>query len=195
MPQSSVINDIDINSRISLESIFNRVAPLEIDLGCGKGRFLSVHASRYPEINFIGIERKQKRVEKVDKKLQRLKLDNVRLIRIEAEYFIENMLPDNCLTTLYIYFPDPWPKRKHQRRRIFSPDFMNTLTRILTRQGIVHLATDHDDYFEQMKKVVAGDDRFTETTPYVPGEEERSEFETTFLKLGKQANRLSFRLR
>lgn len=193
MPKSSVITDLDITSRISPELIFNRNAPLAIDLGCGKGRFLSVHASRHPEINFIGIEIKLKRIEKVDKKIQRLELENVRLMRIEAAYFIENMLPDNSLSTLYIYYPDPWPKRKHQRRRIFSPEFMNSLVRILTPQGVVHLATDHDDYFEQMKKVVSGDDRFTETIPYVPDDEERSEFETTFLKIGKKANRLSFK--
>jgi len=173
--------------------MFDRSAPLEVDLGCGKGRFLSVHASRCPERNFIGVERKMDRVRKVEKKLDRLGLTNVRLLRIEAAYFIEHLLPDACLDVLYIFYPDPWPKRRHNRRRLFSPDFMNSLTRVLSPQGIVHLSTDHLDYFDHMTKVVAKDERFVEAEPYVPDDEERTEFETTFLKLGQKANRLSFR--
>ncbi len=195
MPDEPVVLDLDINKPISPSEIFSRTAPLEIDLGCGKGRFLSVHASRHPERNFIGIERKLKRVRKVEKKVNRLDLNNVRLVRIEAAYFVEHMLPDSCLDVLYIFYPDPWPKRRHNRRRLFSPQFMSSLIRVLTPDGIVHLATDHTDYFEQMTRLVAADDRFAEAEPYVPDDEERTEFETTFLKLGKKANRLSFKLR
>ena len=194
MPEEPVVLEVDINSKISPTELFGRKAPLEIDLGCGKGRFLSVHASRFPERNFIGIERKQKRVSKVEKKIDRLELTNARLIRIEAAYFVERMLPDSCLDVLYIFYPDPWPKRRHNRRRLFAPPFMDSLTRVLSKDGIVHLATDHLDYFDQMTKVVAADDRFVEAEPYVPDDEERTEFETTFLKLGKKANRLSFKL-
>jgi tRNA (guanine-N7-)-methyltransferase len=192
VPSSPVILDIDIEKTLSPETIFCRQAPLEVDLGCGKGRFLSIHASRCPERNFIGIERKSDRVKKVERKVDRLDLSNVRIIRIEAAYFIENLLPDKCLSTLYIFYPDPWPKRKHLRRRIFSPTFMDSLTRILRPDGIVHLATDHVDYFEQMTRVVTGDDRFVASQPYVPDEEERTEFEAIFRKQGKQPNRISF---
>jgi len=190
-----VVLQVDIQKPISPSEVFGRQAPLEIDLGCGKGRFLSVHASRHPDRNFIGIERKIERARRTAKKAERLGLSNVRLIRIEASYFIERMLPDKCLDVLYIFYPDPWPKRRHNRRRLFAPPFMDSLTRVLAPEGVVHLSTDHEDYFEQMTKVVAKDERFTETAPYVPDDEERTEFETTFLKLGKKANRLSFRLR
>jgi tRNA (guanine-N7-)-methyltransferase len=195
VPEEPVVIEVDINKAISPSELFGRQAPLEIDLGCGKGRFLSVHASRHPERNFIGIERKLKRVRKVEKKINRLELSNARLIRIEAAYFVEKMLPDSCLDVLYIFYPDPWPKRRHNRRRLFAPQFMDSLTRVLSKDGIVHLATDHLDYFDQMTKVVGADDRFVEAEPYVPDDEERTEFETTFLKLGKKANRLSFTLR
>jgi tRNA (guanine-N7-)-methyltransferase len=193
MQATPVILNIDLEERLSPETIFGRNAPLEVDLGCGKGRFLSVHASRVPEHDFIGIERKLKRVIKVERKAERLELQNVRMIRIEAAYFVERILPDACLSVLYIFYPDPWPKRKHLRRRLFSPTFMDSLVRVLTPDGIVHLATDHADYFEHMTKVVSADSRFIAAEPYVPDEEERSEFETTFRKLGQRANRLSFR--
>lgn len=195
MPEQSVVLPVAIDKPVCPNEIFGRKAPLEIDLGCGKGRFLSVHASRYPERNFIGIERKMKRVRKVEKKVNRLGLDNVRLTRIEASFFVQNLLPDSCLDVLYIFYPDPWPKRRHHSRRLFAPPFMDSLTRVLSPDGVVHLATDHTDYFEQMKKTVAADDRFIAAEPYVPDEEERTEFETTFLKLGKKANRLSFKQR
>ncbi len=193
MAPDSVILDIDRETRISPDELFSRKAPLEVDLGCGKGRFLSVHASRSPERDFIGIEIKLKRVRKVERKVERLDLENVRLLRVEASHFIEHMLPDACLSTLYIFYPDPWPKRRHLRRRLFSPSFMSSLLRVMTHDGVIHLATDHEDYFSHMTKLVSSDDRFEEAQPYVPDEEERSEFETTFRKLGKQANRLSFR--
>lgn len=193
MVPGSIIVDIQPDALISLDTLFSRKAPLEVDLGCGKGRFLSVHASRTPERNFIGIEIKLKRVRKVERKVERLELQNVRLLRTEASHFIEHMLPDACLSTLYIFYPDPWPKRRHQERRLFSPSFMNSLLRVMTPDGVIHLATDHEDYFNHMTKLVSNDDRFKEAEPYVPDEEERTEFETTFRNLGKKANRLSFR--
>lgn len=193
MPEKFVITDLDPDKPVSLSAFFGRNAPLEIDLGCGKGRFLAARASKIPSANFIGIERKMDRVRRVEKKIHRLQLSNVRIIRVEAELFMGTLLPALCLSTLYTFYPDPWPKRRHHTRRLFSPDFMNSLARVLVPEGTVHAATDHLDYFEHIIKLVEGDPRFARVEPFVPDEEERTEFETIFLKLGFAANRISFR--
>src|SRR5215467_3421841 len=107
-----------ILGRIPLEQLFPKVQPLEVELGSGDGSFLVNYARLHPEHNFLGVERLLGRIRKMDKKGRRAGLANLRGIRIESAYFLEYLLPRHSATALHIYFPDPWPKRKHRRHRL-----------------------------------------------------------------------------
>lgn len=177
---------------LSVDALFGTGGPIEVDVGCGKGRFLMAKARKNPGVPFLGIDKRLKRIEKVDRKVCREGLRNVRLLLAEAAEVIEERLPPLSVQTFYIFFPDPWPKRRHHRRRLFSGDFIDALHRTLLPEGRVNLATDDEDYYRQIRKLLAGDARFVEAAPYLPTEDETTEFETTFVTLGSRIHRCSF---
>lgn len=146
--------------RLSLAQMFAQVQPLEVELGSGDGSFLAQWAAAYPDRNFLGVERLLGRLRKLDRKAQRAGLANVQLMRIEAAYFLEFLLPPLSVRALHVYFPDPWPKRKHRRHRLVNERFTELAARVLTPQGVVYLRTDDADYFTQMREVFAADQRF-----------------------------------
>src|SRR5882672_6891700 len=144
-----------ILQRIELTNIFPRAQPVEVELGSGDGSFLAEYAARHPEHNFIGVERLLGRIRKMDRKGLRSGLRNLLGIRIESSYFLEYLLPPNSATALHIYFPDPWPKRKHRRHRLINERFPALARQALAPGGKVYLRTDDQDYFEQMVAVFA----------------------------------------
>ncbi|HTD85068.1 MAG TPA: tRNA (guanosine(46)-N7)-methyltransferase TrmB, partial [Candidatus Binatia bacterium] len=99
------------------------------------------------------VERLLGRIRKVERKAKRAGLTNVSLMRIEAYYFLEYLLPRQSLVALHVYFPDPWPKRKHRKNRLLNEAFAETCTRVLAPGGTVYLRTDDADYFQQMQSV------------------------------------------
>jgi tRNA (guanine-N7-)-methyltransferase len=141
---------------IPLAALFVRNAPLDVELGSGDGSFLVAYAAAHPERNFLGVERLLGRLRKTDRKGRRAGLANLRLLRIEAAYFLEYLLPDQSVTALHVYFPDPWPKRKHTKHRLINERFASLAARVLVPGGQVYLRTDHADYFTQMRQVFAG---------------------------------------
>ncbi len=144
-----------ILERIDLGKLFPKPQPLEVELGSGDGSFLVEYAHRHPERNFIGVERLLGRIRKLDRKGRRAGLSNLRGLRIESAYFLEYLLPAHSTTALHIYFPDPWPKRKHRRHRLINERFPALAQHTLVPGGIVFLRTDDEDYFEQMLQVFA----------------------------------------
>ncbi len=152
-------------------------APLVVDLGFGMGRFLLNHAARHPHHRFLGIEHKLRRVRKMDKKLLRAGLQHVRLLRVEGYYATRHLLPVASVDVFFIYFPDPWPKKRHHGNRIFSPEFVDALHRVVKAEGVVHFATDHGPYAEEVIGLIAGDPRFAQRAVYEPTDDERSDFE------------------
>jgi tRNA (guanine-N7-)-methyltransferase len=173
--------------------MYPREAPLEIEIGCGKGRFLLARARACPGHNYLGIDRLLVRLRKASKKIVREGLANVRLLRIEARYAVQYLLPPGCASCVYVLFPDPWPKRRHHRRRLFCPEFLDPLHAVLAKDGRVHVATDHMPYFEEIRALVAGDTRFCSIDPFVPAESERTGFELIFVNQGARIGRCSFR--
>jgi tRNA (guanine-N7-)-methyltransferase len=140
---------------------------LEVELGSGDGSFLAQFAAAHPQRNFIGVERLLGRLRKIERKSQRLGLSNVRGMRIEAAYFLEFLLPLGATSALHIYFPDPWPKRKHRKHRLINERFPALAHAALVAGGVVYLRTDDADYFAQMQAVFAGSPLFRpiETPP------------------------------
>jgi tRNA (guanine-N7-)-methyltransferase len=176
---------------IRLETFFDTTRPFEIDVGCGKGRFLLARAAKNPGTNFLGVDRMLRRIRKVDNKARRRGLTNVRLLRMEAFYAIIHMVPADSVSAYYILFPDPWPKKRHHDHRLFNEDFLNALHRTLVAEGQLHFSTDHLPYFEEVKAILAADKRFAEVPAFEPTEDERSDFELYYIR-HKKIGRCSF---
>lgn len=179
---------------IDPSELFPSGAPLEVDLGCGKGRFLLSRATAYPQINYLGIDRMLKRIRKIDRKASRRGLDNIRLLRMEAYYAVLHLVPRRSVSTYYIFFPDPWPKKRHHKNRLFDPSFMDALVQTLCDRGKVHIATDHAAYFEEIETLLEADQRFERTEPFIPTPDEKTDFELLFEDRFK-TNRISVQLR
>lgn len=192
--QSSLLPSESGPKPLDLEKAFNRPGPLklEVDLGCGKGRFLLARASAHRNTCFLGVDRRRPRIEKVGRAVQRSGLENVRLICAEVFVTVTNLIPENSVSTYYIFFPDPWPKRRHHRRRLFNPEFLDAVSRTLRQEGQMHVATDHLDYFSIIKNLLTVDHRWTEIEPFIPAENERTNFELVFLGQAKPIGRCSF---
>jgi tRNA (guanine-N7-)-methyltransferase len=143
-----------IVDRANWSSVFGRIAPLEIDFGCGEGAFLLQRARKFPERNFLGTERLAGRVEKVCRAADRERLENVRLLRLESAYTAEYLLPAESVAVAHVLFPDPWPKRAHQSRRLIQDGFVEAVHRALEPGGQLHLKTDDLPYFQWMLRVM-----------------------------------------
>ena len=149
-----------IIERINVAQLFPAEQPLEVELGCGDSSFLVEYARRHGERNFIGVERLLGRIRKLDRKGRRAGLTNVCGVRIESAYFLEYLLPPHAAVALHVYFPDPWPKRKHRRHRLISERFPALAAQALAPGGMVYLRTDDEDYFAQMLGVFAASPAF-----------------------------------
>jgi len=160
LPESQV-------ARLDLVQLFGRNAPLHVDLGCGDGSFLCEMAQKFPKRNFLGIERLTKRVEKVRRKAD--KIENVRVLRADTLFAVRDLLPESSVGTFYLLFPDPWPKRRHQFRRVFTRDFLDAIAVALEQEGIVRVATDQLDYFRQIERLSRAHLQF-EVVPAFPDE-------------------------
>ncbi|MCH9022614.1 MAG: tRNA (guanosine(46)-N7)-methyltransferase TrmB, partial [Planctomycetes bacterium] len=141
--------DLDnLCSHMDLERVFSRSAPLHLEVGSGKGTFLVNQARALPDVNFLGIEWANKFYRYSVDRLQRWQLENVRVVRVDATDFIRLHLPDESVELYHIYFPDPWPKKRHHRRRFFNEDNMGQVLRTLIAGGILQVATDYQEYYE-----------------------------------------------
>jgi len=120
---------------IDLAQVFPRSGFLEVDIGCGDGAFLVARAEQFPERNFLGLEKLAGRVRRGCKKASRVGVTNVRFLRIESGYAIQYLLPPASVEIVHLLFPDPWPKKKHRRRRMVTAGFFDLVHRLLTRNG------------------------------------------------------------
>jgi tRNA (guanine-N7-)-methyltransferase len=183
---------LSIVERIDLASLFTQSQPLEIELGSGDGSFLVEYARRHPEHNFLGVERLLGRIRKLDRKGRRAGLTNLRGVRIESSYFLEYLLPPCSAAALHIYFPDPWPKRKHRRHRLINEHFPQIASQALAPNGVVYLRTDHQDYFDQMLTVFAASPVFQPVETPTDLRALPTDFEGDFTARGIQTLRAAF---
>lgn len=137
--------------------------PMEVDLGCGDGSFLVGLAEAFPERRFLGVERLLGRVRKVSKKAERLGLENVKVLRLDSSYTLEWLLPKSRISRVHLLCPDPWPKKRHQKRRVVGEDFVRGLERVLEPGGEFLFKSDHSDYFAAALEVVDGSELLVRT--------------------------------
>jgi len=190
---TSIICPPSWTETLSLDALFGVSARLEVDIGCGKGRFLIARAGRDPKTLFLGIDRQLKRLRKADRKVRREQIENVRLLRIEAAYAVRHLLPPESVSVFYIFFPDPWPKRRHRARRLFKPDFLDALARCMVGDAVLHVATDHAEYADQIDSLFREDERFAANAPFLPTEDEQTEFQQLFERQSAPIRRMAFR--
>ncbi len=163
--------------------------PIEIEIGVGKGTFLLARAKARPEVNFLGIEYAKSYAIYVADRLRRAGQDNARMLCTEAGTFFADNIADSSIMRVHIYFPDPWPKRRHHRRRLIQPDFVQQVRRVLQPGGQLLLVTDHQDYFRHMQVVlnnfpgmaVTEYPNLDEQSPYVVG----TNFERKYVEEGR----------
>jgi len=179
---------------LDLATLFPLPQPLEVELGCGDASFLVEYAGRQRASNFIGVERLLGRLQKLDRKGRRAGLNNLRGIRIESAYFLQYLLPPASVIALHIYFPDPWPKKKHRWHRLINEQFPALAQATLMPGGRVYLRTDDADYFAQMNEVFGAASEFekVETPPALA--DLTTDFERDFNAQGIPTLRAAYQL-
>ena len=126
---------------------FDSPGPFEIEIGCGKGGFLLSRARANPHVRLLGIEWANKYFQYCADRMVRWKLTNVRVMRADARPFVIDNVPPDCVDTLHLYHPDPWPKRRHHKRRLVQPDFVAGVVRALKPGGHWLIQSDYEEYF------------------------------------------------
>jgi len=173
------------------ESVFGRTAPLIVEIGSGSGRYLIGQAERHPERDFIAIEQAGEYLNLMAKRVMKRALTNIRLFKTDGADLIESCFPDACVHEYHIYHPDPWPKKRHHKRRLFSPDFCAQLRRTLAPDGVLFFATDHTDYFEDVQPRLREELNITpHPEPWEDAPEGRTNYEIKYLKQGRPIHRL-----
>lgn len=191
--ESAIVTPLSWTRRLPLKDLYPAPdALLEIDLGCGKGSFLIAKASKNSNINYLGIDRLLVRLQKAETKVRRLALANVRLLRVEVSYAVKYLLPQASVSVCYIFFPDPWPKRRHHRRRLINNNFLCSLNRAMCPGGKIHIATDHLNYFEEIRKCFRHHKEYEPTSTLLSTEDEQTEFERIFISTKKMIGRCSY---
>ncbi len=146
-PLTSAIEPID------LKKLFAFQKPMELELGCGDGSFTLQYAIENPALNIVALERLLGRIAKLNRKAHRAELKNLRLLRAEARYVLEYLLSPDSFEAVHVYFPDPWPKKRHHKNRLIEGLFPTIVKRLLRKDGVIYMRTDNIEYFEQMLEV------------------------------------------
>ena len=172
---------------LDLDAIFGRSAPCIIEIGFGNGESLAEIARNHPENNYLGIEVHRPGVGHLLMKIEELGLTNVRVMSADAVEVLENQIPDQSLDALYLFFPDPWHKKRHHKRRQVQPEWAQLVRRKLKIGGHLHMATDWENYAEHMLEVLSSAEGFRNTSnssDYVPKPDYRPE--TKFERRGQR---------
>lgn len=186
--------------QLDLERAFGRAAERVLEIGFGDGEALALTAQARPALDFLGIETHRPGVGHLLLTLERLALTNVRVLCMDAVEALERHLPPASLDRIQIFFPDPWPKLRHHKRRLIQPAVVGLLADAIKPGGLLHLATDWEDYAGQMLAVVEADDRFGNLTGagrFAPRPADRpiTKFERRGRRLGHPVYDLLFRRR
>jgi len=135
-------------------AFFGRTGPVELEIGSGRGRFLTDAAAARPGTSFLGAEIEHEYARIAQARAEKMGLGNVRFARLDGKEFVLRRLPASSLAALHVFFPDPWPKKRHAKRRLFSPDFVRAAADALVPGGVLRVATDNLPYFEAIREVL-----------------------------------------
>jgi len=173
--------------------VFGRSAPLVLEIGSGMGETTASIAAAQPDTDFIAVEVHGPGVGSLLRRIDEQALKNVRVIRHDAVEVLEHMIADGSLAGMHLFFPDPWPKKRHHKRRLVQPAFAALAARKLAPGGYLHAATDWEDYALQIAEVLSAAPDFERVA--APAERPATKFELRGLKLGHSVRDLFFRKR
>ncbi len=172
---------------LDLDQIFSRQAPRILEIGFGMGESTATIAQAHPENDYLGIEVHTPGVGSLLNRIENLGLTNLRIIQHDVVEVMQHMLPPDCLSGIHIFFPDPWPKSRHHKRRLIQPALIARLCDLLKVGGYIHVATDWEDYATQILHVLNHEPQLANTAvEYAPRPDYRplTKFEQRGLKLG-----------
>jgi tRNA (guanine-N7-)-methyltransferase len=172
---------------LDFTAVFGRSAPVVLEIGCGMGETTATIAAAHPGNDYLGIEVHAPGVGSLLKEIATRELPNLRVIRHDAVEVLRDMIPAGSLAGIHVYFPDPWPKKRHHKRRLIQPPFVHELALRLAPGGYLHCATDWGEYAQQMLAVLSAEPLLKNTADgFAPRPEWRpqTKFETRGLRLG-----------
>ena len=174
--------------------------PVVLEIGFGRAEALIGLAAAHPERAFLGVEISRKRVDKAARRVARAGAANVHLVHSPAEYLLERVLPPGSLAEIWINFPDPWPKKRHHKRRLVRPQVAALLARALASGGILHVATDHEGYAAWIADVLAAEPALENLRAPEPFARERparpeTRYEAEFRAEGRTLHYFAYRRR
>ncbi|HUD72348.1 MAG TPA: tRNA (guanosine(46)-N7)-methyltransferase TrmB [Dongiaceae bacterium] len=186
-----------LDGPLRFEAIFGRQAPVEMEIGVGKGRFLLDAAARHPETDFLGLEWSVKHLRIARDRAAKRGLGNLRLHRGDARHVLASLVPDATLARVHVFCPDPWPKKRHHKRRLFVPETTRHLERVLRPGGYLNVSTDYAEYFEAIVAVVGEVTRLTRAEDPGLAEDDpgpgRTNYEVKYLAAGRTIHRATWR--
>lgn len=185
----------DLEKPLNLPGIFGNNSPVELEVGAGRGDFAVHYCKDNPSLNLLCVERKLNYLKRGVNKARAADLQNIQFFNVEIKYLLLEYIVDVSLTAVHIYFPDPWPKKKQKKRRIFQDDIIPVLARKLQPGGYLHLRTDHADYFEAMMSVMAKQTVFEEVPVPEYIARHLTGFEKRFLAQNLPIYRKSYRVK
>ena len=186
-----------IEGPLRFPAIFGRTAPVELEIGVGKGRFLIDAATRHPETDFLGLEWSVKHLRIARDRAARRGLLNLRLSRGDARHVLASLVEDGALQRVHVYCPDPWPKKRHHKRRLFVPETTRHFERVLAPGGYLNVSTDYEEYFEAIVAVVGEVTRLERAVDPRLAEDDgaagRTNYEVKYLAAGRTVHRATWR--
>jgi len=191
----------ELSGTLDFRDLFGRHAPVHIEIGSGKGAFLVSQAKSRSDVDFLGIEWARKYYLYTVDRIGRWGLPNVRIIRTDAASFLAENVPDESVRCFHIYFPDPWPKKRHHKRRFLCPANLEQLLRCLEQQGEIRIATDHAEYFEAIKEAIDSRSDALEKIEFPPtegaeqGEITGTNYERKYIKDKRKIHTIAVRKR
>lgn len=190
-----------LGEKVDFDLVFGRSGPVHVEIGSGKGSFLLSQATYSPHINFLGIEWARKYCRFCIDRFGRRGIDNVRMIRADAADFVSRFIPDSSVACFHVYFPDPWPKTRHHKRRFLSNCNIPHLFRCLKPDGTIRFVTDDVKYYEATIKMFQMLDLYWEKRDFIPlpgtpdGEYVGTNYERKYRKEGRSVFAMEIRKR
>ena len=181
------------------EEVFGRRAPVEVEVGIGKGRFLLAAAALRPEIDHLGIEWANEYLRIAETRAGKRGLRNVRFVRADAKVLVARAVPTASISAYYVFYPDPWPKKRHHKRRFFDRPTVDRVAETLVAGGWLHVATDHDEYWTVIEPLLDGHGAFARQPEFggaafpLPSEGALTNFEAKYEVEGRSRHRGTWR--